>query len=402
VHAFAQERQISFIADMNADFRDGYGAVPMSNWPRKRASAAICYLTAEVRRRDNLRILADAVATGLLFEDRRAIGVTAMIGGETKEFRGREIIVALGGIHSPAFLMRAGLGRAAALRDLGIDVRADLPGVGGNLSNHAIIFLGLLQKPGMRQSPEIRPHPMTAFRYSSGLPGAPAADMYLNVQCKTSWSPLGHEVANLAPSLLKPMARGRVSLLTADPARPPRVEFNFTGHDLDLRRFMQGFRRCVEILAHDAVRAMTRLTFPVKFDDRLRRLNRITPANKIRSAAIAALIDAVPPLAAPIFATLADRRVDLAALVKDDAALAEHIRDNVAGTFHPVGTCRMGAADDRDAVTDAAGRVRGIAGLRVIDASIMPTIPRGNTNIPTIMVAEKLADEMLGEFRAAA
>ncbi len=78
---------------------------------------------------------------------------------------------------------------------------------------------------------------------------------------------------------------------------------------------MQGFRRCIDILAHEAVRAMTRLTFPVKFDDRLRRLNRITPANKAKSAAVAALIDAVPPLAGPIFATLADRRVDLAALV---------------------------------------------------------------------------------------
>jgi len=395
VHAFAEERQIPFVADMNADFRDGYGGVPMSNWPEKRASAAICYLNAAVRRRDNLRILADTLVTGLLFEGRRATGVMAKIGGETKTFYGRDIIVSLGGIHSPAFLMRGGIGSATALRDLGIDVRVDLPGVGENLSNHAIIFIGLLQKPGARQSEEIRPHPMTAFRYSSGLPGAPPSDMYLNVQCKTSWSPLGHQVANLAPSLLKPMARGRVRLVTADPATYPRVEFNFTGHDLDLKRFMQGFRRGVEILAHDAVRALTTLTFPVKFNDRLRRLNRITLANRIESAAIAALIDTVPPLAAPIFATLADRRVDLNALVEDDAALADHIRENVAGTFHPVGTCRIGAADDRNAVTDPAGRVHGIAGLRVIDASIMPTIPRGNTNIPTIMVAEKLSQEIL-------
>jgi len=297
--------------------------------------------------------------------------------------------------------MRAGIGPAAALRDLGIEPRADLPAVGDNLSNHAIVFIGLLQKPGARQFHSIRPHPMTAFRYSSGLPDAPAADMYINVQCKTSWSPLGHQVANLAPSLLKPMARGRVSLRAADAAVHPLVEFNFTGHELDLQRFMAGFRRCVEILAHDVVRAVTRLTFPVKFDDRLRRLNRITPANKIKSVAIATLIDAVPALAAPIFATLADREVDLAALVADDHALADHIRQNVAGTFHPVGTCRMGRAEDRAAVTDAAGRVHGVAGLRVIDASIMPTIPRGNTNIPTIMVAEKLAAEMLREIEQA-
>jgi 5-(hydroxymethyl)furfural/furfural oxidase len=185
--------------------------------------------------------------------------------------------------------------------------------------------------------------------------------------------------------LLKPMARGQVALVSRDPAAYPQVEFNFTGHELDLARFMQAFRRCVDILAHDAVRAMTSLTFPVKFTDRLRRLNRINTGNKIRSAAIAALIDTVPPLAGPIFGTLADRRVDLATLAADDEALAEHIRQNVAGTFHPVGTCRMGADGDRDAVTDPSGRVRGIDNLRVIDASIMPTLPRGNTNIPTMM-----------------
>jgi len=398
VHVFAQARQIPFIADMNADFRDGYGAVPMSNSPEQRASAAICYLGAAVRSRGNLTILNGATATGLIFEGRRAIGVRVRIGGEEKEFHGREIILSLGGIHSPAFLMRTGLGPAPALRELGIEVRADLPGVGENLSNHAIIFIGLLQKPGMRQAARIRPHPMTAFRYSSGLPGTPKADMYLNVQCKTSWSVLGHQVANLAPSLLKPMARGRVSLIAADPATYPRVEFNFTGHELDLQRFMQGYRRCVDILAHDAVRAMTSLTFPVKFSDRLRRLNRITAANKLKSTAIAALIDLLPSLADPIFSTLADRRVDLAALVADDEALADHIRENVAGTFHPVGTCRMGGPDDRGAVTDPAGRVRGIGGLRVIDASIMPTVPRGNTNIPTIMVAEKLSETVLREM----
>jgi len=397
VHTFAEDHQIPFVADMNADFRDGYGGVPMSNWPEKRGSAAICYLDAAVRGRPNLSIMDGATVTGLRFDGRRATGVNATVGGEEKEFSGRDIIVALGGIHSPAFLMRAGIGPAADLRRLGIAVRADVPGVGDNLSNHAIIFIGLLQKPGARQSAKIRPHPMTAFRYSSGLPGAPPTDMYINVQCKTSWSSLGHQVANLAPTLLKPMSRGRVALVSADPGAYPQVEFNFTGEELDLKRFMQGFRRCVEILQHEAVRAMTTLTFPVKFNDRLRRLNRITPANRINSAAIAALIDAVPPIAGPIFATLADRRVDLAALVEDDEALAEHIRHNVAGTFHPVGTCRMGGADDRLAVTDPAGQVRGFEHLRVIDASIMPTVPRGNTNIPTIMLAEKLADKMLSD-----
>ena len=294
--------------------------------------------------------------------------------------------------------MRSGIGPSAQLRKLGIEVRADLPGVGENLSNHAIVFVGLLQNAGSRQAQSLRPHPMTAFRYSSGLPGAPPTDMYINVQCKTSWSPLGFQVANLAPSLLKPTARGRVTLASRD-ARYPCVEFNFAGEELDLRRFMQGFRRAVEILAHQKVRAMSSITFPVKFTDRLRRLNRITASNKLKSAIVAGLIDLVPPLAGPIFATLADRRVDLATLAAEDDALAEHIRNNVAGTFHPVGTCRMGRIDDRLSVVDAAGRVHSVPGLRVVDASIMPTVPRGNTNIPTIMVAEKIAATLVDSAR---
>jgi 5-(hydroxymethyl)furfural/furfural oxidase len=390
VHAFAQERQIPFIADMNADFRDGYGAVPMSNWPHKRASAAICYLDATVRARPNLTIITGATATGFVFEGRRVTDVNVRIGGEGKKFSAREIILSAGGIYSPTLLMRSGIGPAGHLREVGIDVRHDLPGVGRNLSNHAIVFVGLLQRPGARQAAELRPHPMTAFRYSSGLHGAPPCDMYINVQCKTSWSPLGRQVANLAPTLLKPKARGRVTL-TAPDARPPRVEFNFVGDDLDLRRFMQGFRRAVEILAHEQVRAISGVTFPVKFDDRLRRLNRISIKNKVQSAIVARLIDLVPSLAGPIFSTLADTRIDLKTLVEDDDALAEHIRRNVAGTFHPVGTCRMGAPNYREAVTDTSGRVLGMAGLRVIDASIMPTVPRGNTNIPTIMLAEKIS-----------
>jgi 5-(hydroxymethyl)furfural/furfural oxidase len=307
-----------------------------------------------------------------------------------------EVILSAGTYASAAILLRSGIGPAAALRQLGIEVRTDLRGVGENLSNHAIVFVGLLQNPRARQADWLRPHPMTAFRYSSGLPGAPRTDMYINVQCKTSWSALGVQVANLAPTLLKPAGRGRVTLL-APAAEYPCVEFNFVEEEIDLRRFMQGFRRAVEILAHERVRAMRGITFPVKFTDRLRRLNRITRANRVKSAAIAKLIDVVPALAGPVFSTLADRRVDLAILVEDDEALAQHIRDNVAGMFHPVGTCRMGDANDPAAVVDVTGRVRGVGGLRVVDASIMPTVPRGNTNLPTIMVAEKISAAVLRE-----
>jgi 5-(hydroxymethyl)furfural/furfural oxidase len=158
-----------------------------------------------------------------------------------------------------------------------------------------------------------------------------------------------------------------------------------------MQRFKIAFRRTVEMLADPRVGDIGGVTFPVKFTDRLRMLNRVSRANALKSTVIARLLDLVPALRGPVFGTLADRRIDLAALVQDDAALAEHIRDNVAGQFHPVGTCRMGRTDDPNAVVDTAGRVRGFAGLRVVDASIMPTLTRGNTNIPTTMLAEKIA-----------
>jgi 5-(hydroxymethyl)furfural/furfural oxidase len=349
-----------------------------------------------------LTIVSRAAVTQLLFDGRRAVGVKASVAGTgaDTEFRGREIILCAGGIHSPAMLMHSGIGPADHLRALGIEVRANSSGVGSNLSNHAILFVAIALKRGGRQARSLRPHPTTLFRFSSGVPGCPRADMYINVQSKTSWSALGHQIANLAPVLWKPMARGRVSLLSADLRQEPLVEFNFLGHELDLQRFMVAFRRTVDMLADKRVRALGEVTFPVKFTDRLRQLNRVSRANAVKSAVIAKLLDLVPALRDPVFATLADRRVDLATLVEDDKALADHIRDNVAGQFHVAGTCRMGAANDPKAVVDSAGRVRGIAGLRVVDASIMPTVPRGNTNIPTIMLAEKISAAIIAEATA--
>ena len=213
---FATERQFPFISDMNTDYRDGYCSVPISAWPDKRASAAICYLTADVRARSNLTIISGATVSDIKFDGRRATGVSADIGGETRTFIGREIIVSLGGIHSSAMLMRCGIGPAAHLRQHAIAVRGDLPGVGANLSNHSLLFIGFHLPAQARQSPSVRPHGITVLRFSSGVPGCPRTDMYVNVQSKTSWSALGTRIANLAPALWKPMGRGRVSLRSTD------------------------------------------------------------------------------------------------------------------------------------------------------------------------------------------
>jgi 5-(hydroxymethyl)furfural/furfural oxidase len=388
-HAFAQERQMAVVADMNGDFRDGYCALPMSNTPQKRGSSAICYLDADVRRRRNLTILSRATASEILFDGKRAVGVKATVAGEAREFRAREIVLCGGGIQSPALLLRSGIGPGEHLRAHGIAVRADLPGVGQNLQNHPVLFIGAHLRPASRQPAALRTLQVTCFRLSSGLPGCPRTDLCINLQSKSSWSALGAQLANLGPVLWKPFSRGQVTLVSADPAQHPLVEFNFVDDERDLARMKHGFRFVVELLASESLRTLCGKPFPVRFTDRLRRLNQKTAANAWKAAVIARLLDVSPAASDFGLAQLTGDAVPLQDLVADDDRLAEHIRTNVAGTFHVSGTCRMG--EDPQAVVDAAGRVRRVEGLRVADASVMPTVPRANTNIPTIMIAEKLA-----------
>jgi 5-(hydroxymethyl)furfural/furfural oxidase len=389
---FAAERQIPMIADMNADFRDGYGSLPMSSTLSLRASTAITYLDSAVRRRPNLTTIGGATVTALRFDGRRAIGVDANVAGATRRFHAREIILAAGALHSPAMLLRAGIGAPEELRAHGIAPLAALAGVGANLQNHALLFIGAHLPHASRQDAALRTHAVTCFRRSSGLPGCPRGDIYINIQSKTSWNDMGRQIANIAPVLHKPRGRGRVSLTGAEPDLPPCVEFNFVGDETDLHRLKGAFTFAVEIFADPGVRRLCGRPFPIRFTDRLRRLNEYTQDNERRAALLARTLDLFPPLSDVALSLLVGKRLDLGRLVADDAALTAHVEQNVAGMFHPAGTCRMGRADDPAAVVDAAGRVHGIGGLRVVDASIMPTLPRGNTNLPTIMVAEKLAE----------
>lgn len=382
---YAAARQIPFIADMNGDFRDGYCALPMSNTTERRASAALTYLTAEVRARSNLTIIDRAQATAVLFEGTRAAGVTAHRPDGTLTFRGDTVILCAGAIQSPALLMRSGIGPAAHLREHGIAVRADLPGVGSNLQNHPVLFIGAYLHRAARHPASLRTLQVTCFRFSSGVAGCPPTDMFLHVQGKSSWNTLGARIANFGPVLWKPFSRGRVALASANPADAPIVEFNFLDDPHDLRRMMRGFRRAVDLVMSPELRSLFGRPFPVRFTDRLRRLNQRTRGNALRAMLIGRLLDLVPVLSDQLVAGLTGGPTDLRALIADDARLADHVRRNVAGTFHVSGTCRMGD------VVDEAGCVSGFAGLRVADASVMPTIIRGNTNIPTMMVAEKLA-----------
>ena len=391
---FAELRQMPFVADMNGDARDGYCALPMSNTEKSRASAAICYLDAATRRRDNLTIVPDALATHLLFEGRRVVGIKATVCGAEQEFRGREIVLCGGAIQSPTLLMRSGIGPAAASRAIGIEVTADLPGVGQNLQNHPVLFIGAHLRPHARQAAMLRTLQFSCFRLSSGLPDCPETDLVINLQSKSSWSALGAQIANLGPVLWKPFSRGQVTLVSPEVRQYPLVEFNFVDDERDLARMKWGFRFVVDLLSSESMRPLIGRPFPIRFTDRLRRLNQKTTANARKSAIIARLLDLSPAMSDFALAQLTGGAEPLDQLVADESRLAEHIRTNVAGTFHVSGTCRMGAADNPSAVVDPVGRVHGVENLRVADASIMPVIPRANTNLPTLMIAEKLAAAM--------
>ncbi len=392
IHEFASARGIPYIADMNADFRDGYTSLPMSNTPDRRASSAICYLDAAVRSRPNLQILTEVFVTKVNFSGKTAVGVDALVGGEKKTFTAEETIISGGGIFSPSILMRSGIGPAAKLNGLGLEVVSNLPGVGRNLQNHPLVFIGLHLKKHARQAALPRAPYTTSFRYSSGWPSAGPADLYIHIASKTSWSALGHQIGSLAPYLLRPDSRGFVEIVSPDPNQLPHIEFNFLDEESDVQRMVGAFSRAVEILYFDRVRSLlTDSPFPVRYSDRLRILNERNAKNAFRAAIIAKCLNVVPGLSNIALGMLTGQRVDLLELIRKPSDVAQHIKDNVAGPFHLAGTCRMGEAADPAAVVDSEGRVHGVLRLRVVDASIMPTLVRGNTNIPTIMVAEKVA-----------
>jgi 5-(hydroxymethyl)furfural/furfural oxidase len=372
------------IDDQNAVFEDGYFPQTLSNDGTHRVSAAMGYLNARARARPNLRILAERQVTRLVLDGRTVTGV------ETPDGRheGREVILAAGAIHSPAMLLRAGIGPAEAARRHGIAVVADLPGVGANLQEHPGISLSAWMEPAARLR-ATRRHIHLGLRYSSGV-GA-VSDMYMMAAAKSAWHPLGARIASLIAWINKPFSRGRVLLESAAPLAEPIAEFNHLADPRDAERLCGAVRLMARLYATAALSARLRATGPASYSGFARALGRQTARNWLLTAPVAVLLDWLPPLALPFFRRFVSGGRTVADLLASPDLLESYVRDGVFGQWHPSGTCRMGAAGDRDAVVDAAGRVHGIGGLRVADASIMPTIPRANLNIPTIMLAERIA-----------
>src|ERR1700741_4686737 len=213
-----EEAGFPYVEDQNGEFvPDSYFPITISNLYDRRVSAAIGYLDNGTRRRPNLTISAETQGMGLLFEGDRRFGVKALVRGRETEFRANEVIVSSGAIHSPAHLMRAGIGPAAPLRDLGIEVRMNVPGVGQRLVDHPSVSVSSFMKPEARLKGLTRRHILLALRYSSGIDGIPPGDMFVAVVRKSAWHSVGEQIASQLVCVYKTLSEtGQVRLSSSD------------------------------------------------------------------------------------------------------------------------------------------------------------------------------------------
>jgi 5-(hydroxymethyl)furfural/furfural oxidase len=339
--------------DHNAPEGTGVSPYAMNRRDDVRVSTNDAYLEP-ARGRDNLHILGDALADRVEFDGRRAVALRVHTRAGARSIAGSEIILCAGAIHSPAILMRSGIGPAVELKELGIRLIAELP-VGDDLIDHPMIALGMILKPAAQApNPESR-HTNCVVRYSSGLGGAGRNDMFLLAMNLLGFSAQTLRYGFIWMAAYETHSRGRLRITSPSPEIDPDVRFQMLTDQRDLIRMRDGMRRLREFARHPAIRQVAER---VAFGSPLR----IGQAGD-------------PP---------------------EDAALDDWMIANCYDSQHAAGTCRMGPVSDRRAVVDPDCRVIGVEGLRVIDCSIMPEIVRANTHLSTVMAAELMADRIRG------
>ncbi len=366
----------------NSDFSgpslEGAGLYHVTQQHGQRMSVARSYLEP-VRQRPNLRVITGAIAGRILFDQRRATGVAFRQGASQREVRaGREVILSAGAFQSPQLLMLSGIGPAAHLRQGGLAVLHDLPGVGENLQDH-LDFLQLHQSPdasffgftlyqtlaapahlwnyAVRQRGRLTTNVAEAGAFFRTDPALVEPDIQLHF-CIAAVGDHGRERhwgvsgIGLHTCVLTPKSRGTVRLKSADPTDAPLIDPRYLSHPDDLPRLVSGAREAQRLLRQ------------------------------------------------PAFAPYLGRALH-GSEAPNENELAGHIRARADTIYHPVGTCRMGPGQlpGHLDVVDARLRVHGIANLRVVDAAIMPEIVRGNTNAPTIMIAEKAASMIAADHK---
>lgn len=385
-----------YLEDQNGEFREGYFPIAISNVGEQRVSGAMAYLDSETRARPNLTIRTNVTVSKLQLDGKRCTGVTLIGPGGEESHTAREIILSAGALQSPAILMRAGIGPAGQLHDLGIETVQALAGVGQNLMEHPSIALAAFLRRNSRTNAHTRRHIMLGWRYSSHIGGAPEGDMFVAAVTKTSWHAVGDRIGTMLMYVNKPYSnQGEVTLRTADWRDNPNVDFNLLADPRDLERLMDGFRRMAAVQLSPAMQAAMADAFPASYSEKVRQVGMLSRRNKFLTDIMAQMLDGPGFIRSLLMRHVVAGGPTLQDLLADDDALAEFIRGASVGVWHPSCTCRMGAEGDSTAVVDFEGRVFGVEGLRVCDASIFPVVPSGNINFPTMMAAEKIADAIL-------
>jgi choline dehydrogenase len=372
--AAAQEQGAVANGDFNGPRQDGVGWYQLTQRNGQRCSAATAYLHPAMSR-PNLTVRTDALVTKVIIEGGQAVGVSYLHHGEPQTARANgEVILSGGAVNSPQLLMLSGIGPAEHLIEMGIDVVADSRGVGVNLSDHPVLpviwstprLRGLWEKGGhanMLRWQLTHRGPLASNVVESGgfahtEPGLPAPDLQLHVlpapyRNQGLDDPAQREMTVLV-GLVDVASRGRIRLRSGDPRHRPAIDPGYLSDERDGRALAAGLKMTREFVT-------------------------ATPMAAICSSELAP-----------------------GARVRSDAELLEYIRSSVVTLYHPVGTCAMGGAARWNSVVDPELRVRGVTGLRVVDASVMPVVPRGNTNAPTIAIAERAADLIAGRAPLAA
>ncbi|SER12305.1 GMC family oxidoreductase [Actinokineospora terrae] len=334
------------LPDLNAGVDVGVGAVPANTVGTERVDTASGYL-APVRDLPNLEIRTGCRVTRLLLDGRRVTGVELLQDNRTVRVTARNVVLSAGAVGSPAVLLRSGIGPADTCADLGVTPVVDLPGVGENLVDHPSVVIWAKPRDGLCR-PGI-PWRQVAARVSSDGQAADLQVWLLN-NVETATIPgfvnrLGWPmVVGISVMLLRPASRGRVLLPDADPGASPVIELGFGSVDDDVDRLAHGVRTAWRILRSE--RFAARLTEVQLWND---------------------------------------------AMVADDTVLRSAVRNVMSPGWHAIGSARMGPASDPMSVVDQRCRVHGIGNLRVVDASVFPTMPSAPTNLTTIMLAEKIA-----------
>jgi choline dehydrogenase-like flavoprotein len=370
----AKAAGIPFTEDFSGAQPDGFGIVDLTIKDGRRASASHVYLRPAMAR-NNLQVETHALTHRIVVENGRAMGVVYAQGGEIKQVRARrEVLLCGGSYNSPQLLLLSGIGPAAELKEMGVEPVLDLPGVGRNLSEHVVFHVQYLMKEPITFLTRLRAdrvalsvlqwalfgtgdfatQALTALAFLRSRPELERPDIQLffnsvRMDAKV-WlpflSPKQEHMLEGYPSLNHPESRGDVRLRSKDPNDAPRIRLNFLATEGD----RETARECIRLVRR---------------------------------------IYATPPLGDLIL-----RETSPGSDIRSDDELDAFTRRAAEVGHHPVGTCAMGTGPN--SVVDPQLRVRGIAGLRVVDASVMPTVPGGNTNAPTIMIAEKAADLIRG------